>query len=176
MVEIALISSLDLTRCIGSTRYSICHHGLATEGLWSSCLSLLFFGNLVQAMKFCDFRPDALPVSERALNLKLEFGSSFLLRLTLSFVSQTLTTLRTSPQMSTRAAVYAFSHSPVAAKFVDLMCTFGLISKRVLRCRLLKSMSIFRLHWPTFSVPCRLWTNCHHTTPNRLLIWIFSEP
>ena len=68
--ETALVSRTDLTRCIGSTRYSICHHGLATEGLWSSCLSLLFFGNLVQAMKFCDFRPYALPVSERALNLK----------------------------------------------------------------------------------------------------------
>ena len=70
--DTALVSSSDLTRCIGSTRYSICHHGLATEGPWSSCLTLLFFCNLVEAMKFCDFRPYAVPVPERAIILKFE--------------------------------------------------------------------------------------------------------
>ena len=38
--ETALVSRLDMTRCIGSSEYSICHHGLATKGLWSSYLSL----------------------------------------------------------------------------------------------------------------------------------------
>ena len=81
--EPALASRSNLTRCIGSTRYSICLHGLATEGLWSSCLSLLFLGNLVQAMKFSDFRPYALPVSERAINLK--FGNWLILSVSPDF-------------------------------------------------------------------------------------------
>ena len=49
--ELALISRNQLDMCIGSSRYSICHEGLATEGVQPSCVSLLFFGNLVQAMK-----------------------------------------------------------------------------------------------------------------------------
>ena len=68
--ETALISRALMDLCIGSSRYSICHEGLATEGVQSSCLSLLFFGNLVQAMKVCDVRPVTLPIKERAVNLK----------------------------------------------------------------------------------------------------------
>ena len=68
--ETALISRAQMDLCIGSSRYSICHEGLATEGVQSSCLSLLFFGNLVQAMKVCDVRPVTLPIKERAVNLK----------------------------------------------------------------------------------------------------------
>ena len=47
--ETAIVSGRDLTRCIGSATYSIYHQRLSAEGLWSSCLSLLFFGNLVVA-------------------------------------------------------------------------------------------------------------------------------
>ena len=68
--ETAIVSSRYLTRCIGSATYGICHQGLSTEGLWSSCLSLLFSGNRVQAMKLCDLKLYTLPLSERAVNLK----------------------------------------------------------------------------------------------------------
>ena len=81
--ETALVSRLDLTRCIGSSRYSICHHGLSTEGLWSSCLSLLFFGNFVQALKVCDLKQYPLPMTERAVNLK--FGIWLILSSTSDF-------------------------------------------------------------------------------------------
>ena len=33
-------------------------------------LSLLFFGNLVQAKKVCDVKPVILPIKERAVSLK----------------------------------------------------------------------------------------------------------
>ena len=68
--ETALVTHRQLEQCIGSSRYSICHEGLATEGLQSSCLALLFFGNLVQAMKVCDVKVIQLPIKERAINLR----------------------------------------------------------------------------------------------------------
>ena len=68
--ETASVSRQQLDQCIGSSRYSICQQGFATEGSGSSCLSLLFFGNLVQAMKVCDLIPYQLPIIERAINLK----------------------------------------------------------------------------------------------------------
>ena len=68
--ETALLSHRDIGHCIGSSRYSICRQGIATEGLYSSCLSLLFFGNLVQAMQVCNVKPYQLPTTERALNLR----------------------------------------------------------------------------------------------------------
>ena len=42
----------DLASCIWSSRYSMCQQGLATESLRSSCLSLLFFGNLSRQSRF----------------------------------------------------------------------------------------------------------------------------
>ena len=68
--ETALFSRYQLDMCIGSSRYSICHEGLTTEGVQSSCLSLLFFGNLVQAMKVCNVKPVTLPIKERAVSLR----------------------------------------------------------------------------------------------------------
>ena len=68
--ETALIFKNQLDMCIGSSRYSICHDGLATEGGQSSCLCLLFLGNLVQAMKVCDVKPVTLPIKERVVSLR----------------------------------------------------------------------------------------------------------
>ena len=68
--ETSLISRNQLDMCIGSSRYSICLEGLAREGVQSSCLSLLFFGNLVQAMKVCDVKPVTLPIKERAVSFR----------------------------------------------------------------------------------------------------------
>ena len=81
--ETALVTESQVKNCIGSAQYSICHQGLATEGLTSSCLSLLFFGNLIQAMKVCDLVPYQLPVVERAVNLK--FGIWLILSATSDF-------------------------------------------------------------------------------------------
>ena len=68
--ETALITRRHMENCIGSSKYSICHEGLATEGVQSSCLSLLFFGNLIQAMKVCDMKPVTLPTKEQAVSLR----------------------------------------------------------------------------------------------------------
>ena len=68
--ETALITSAQMDSCVGASQYSICHEGLATEGVQSSCLSLLFFGNLVQAMKVCNVKPVVLPTKERAISLR----------------------------------------------------------------------------------------------------------
>ena len=68
--QTATLSSTQLTQCIGSSRYSICHAGLATAERDSSCLSLLFFENLLNAMKFCTVKPLILPPKARATNLK----------------------------------------------------------------------------------------------------------
>ena len=68
--ETAQITHRQLENCIGSAKYSICYEGIATEGVQSSCLSLLFFGNLIQAMKVCDVKPIVLPVTEQATNLR----------------------------------------------------------------------------------------------------------
>ena len=45
--QTATLSSAQLEQCIGSSRYSICHEVLATAERDSSCLSMLFFENLL---------------------------------------------------------------------------------------------------------------------------------
>ena len=52
--ETATLSRDQLSHCIGSSLYSICHQGLATAERNSSCLAMLFFETLVRAMKYCD--------------------------------------------------------------------------------------------------------------------------
>ena len=64
------ITHRQLENCIGSAKYRICHEGIATEGVQSSCLSLLFFGNLIRAMKVCDVKPIVLPVTDQVINLR----------------------------------------------------------------------------------------------------------
>ena len=72
--ETALITRRQIENSIGSLKYSICHEGLATEGVQFSCLSLLFFGNLTQAMKVCNMKPVTLPTKEQAVSLRMVFG------------------------------------------------------------------------------------------------------
>ena len=66
----ARITRNQLDTCNGSSCYSICREGLATEGVQSSCLSLFFCENLVQAMMVCDVKPDTVPIKERAVSLR----------------------------------------------------------------------------------------------------------
>ena len=68
--ETAVITRRQMNNCIGLSKYSICHEGLATEGVSSSCLSLLFFGNLFQAMKVCDVKSATIPIKEQAISLR----------------------------------------------------------------------------------------------------------
>ena len=68
--QTATVSSSQLPQCIGSSRYSICHEGLATAEPDSSCLSMLFFENLLHAMNSCSVKPHVLPIKARALNIK----------------------------------------------------------------------------------------------------------
>ena len=63
---------------------------------------------------------------------------------------------------STQAAEFVSLHSPLAAKFMDLMCILGLTSKHVTKCRQLISMWTSLFLWQTSWVLCRHWTSCHH--------------
>ena len=49
--QTATLTHQQLSHCIGSSRYSICHQGLATAERDSSCLAMLFFESLVKARK-----------------------------------------------------------------------------------------------------------------------------
>ena len=72
--QTATLSSSQLEQCIGSSSYSICHDVLATAERDSSCLSLIFFENLLHAMKFCSVRLHVLPSKARFTNLKYGIG------------------------------------------------------------------------------------------------------
>ena len=66
-----LVSESHIENCIGSSQNSICHQGFSTEGLRSSCLFILFLGNVVQALIVCALILYALPLKERYGNLEL---------------------------------------------------------------------------------------------------------
>ena len=49
LMETSLVTRDQLDKCIGSSKYGICHETLATENKDSSCLATLFFGNTMDA-------------------------------------------------------------------------------------------------------------------------------
>ena len=59
----------QLDKCIESSKYRICHETLATENIFSSCLSTLFFGKILDALEVCDTEPFPLPLKEKATNV-----------------------------------------------------------------------------------------------------------
>ena len=69
-METAHLSHYELSKCIGSDSYQICHESVATQYLRdSSCLSTLFFNTAIDALKVCDTDEMLLPAREQAENL-----------------------------------------------------------------------------------------------------------
>ena len=163
-----------MTRCIGSSKYSVCHHGLATEGLWSSCLSLLFFGNLVQAMKISDLKPYPLPVSERAVNLK--FGIWLILLASSDFELRE-SDLNGTTHLSTKVYPGCRICILILACGRQIRGPNVFIRSDLQTCSTIppsRFICIFQHHWPTSLVhflPCVI---CLHLTPYQQQIWIFS--
>ena len=68
-METAYLTEYDLSRCIGSSRYQICLHMIATELGHGPCLATLFFKGSVEALQICDPEQVALPATEKAEDL-----------------------------------------------------------------------------------------------------------
>ena len=66
--ETSLVTRNQLDKCIGSSKYRICHETFATENIYSSCLSTLYFGNIKDALEVCDTEPFPPPLKEKATN------------------------------------------------------------------------------------------------------------
>ena len=67
--ETALVKRDQLRKCIGSNNYKICHESMATETPDASCLAVLYFGNVMDAIEVCDTEAVTLPPKEKAMNL-----------------------------------------------------------------------------------------------------------
>ena len=69
MSETAHLTEHQLSNCIGSSRYQICHESMATERSHTSCLAALFFGTAMDAVRVCETENVYLPAVEKAENL-----------------------------------------------------------------------------------------------------------
>ena len=65
----ALVSQDQLAKCIASNKYKICHETMATETSDASCLAVLYFGSVMDAIDVCDTEAVTLPLKEKATNL-----------------------------------------------------------------------------------------------------------
>ena len=67
--ETALVTRDQLGKCIGSNKNKICHETMAAETSDASCLAVLYFGNVMDAIEDCDTEAVTLPLKEKATNL-----------------------------------------------------------------------------------------------------------
>ena len=58
-----------MEKCIGSSRYQICHENMATQMRYASCLSKLHFKGTMDAMQVFKTEKVFLPMREKASNL-----------------------------------------------------------------------------------------------------------
>ena len=68
-LKTSLVTRDQLDKCIGSSKYRICHETLATENKDSSCLAISYFGEIMNALEVCDTVPVPLPLKVKATNL-----------------------------------------------------------------------------------------------------------
>ena len=68
-MESTQVIKYQLDKCIGSSRYQICHENMATQMRHSSCLSTLYFKGTLEAMKGCETEKVFLPMREQPVNL-----------------------------------------------------------------------------------------------------------
>ena len=69
LMETSLVTRDQLDKCIGSSKYRICHETLATENKDSSCRATLYFGNVMDALEVCDTVPVPVSLKVKATNL-----------------------------------------------------------------------------------------------------------
>ena len=69
LMETSNVTRNQLEIFIGSSNYLLCHETLATEDEDSSCLSTLYFGNIMDALEVCDTVPVPLPLKVKATKL-----------------------------------------------------------------------------------------------------------
>ena len=106
--ETALITRRPMENCIGSSKYSTCHEGLATEGVQFSWLCLLFYGNLIQAMKVCDMKAVTQPTKKQAISLR--YGIWLILAATTHYtLTESLMKSSTPPVTTFPFASFAWS-------------------------------------------------------------------
>ena len=68
-METTPLTTDQLSKCLGSSRYRICYESMATEIAYSSCLATLFFKSPIDALGVCETEKVFLPVREQAKNL-----------------------------------------------------------------------------------------------------------
>ena len=64
-METALLSQKQLEKCLGSSRYRICHEAIPTGLQHSSCLTTLFFETSIDALSVCATETVFLPTLEQ---------------------------------------------------------------------------------------------------------------
>ena len=65
----AVLTEIDLSLCIGSSRYQICLEKFATESGHYSCLATFYFKDSVEALQICETEQIILRSTEKAENL-----------------------------------------------------------------------------------------------------------
>ena len=156
----------DLASCIWSSRYSMCQQGLATESLGSSCLSLLFFGNLSRQSRFVTSSFLNFP-SWNALSICALGSGWFYQQLPILNSESPWPMIRLiCSSKSSLVAEYVYTLHRVDTNFEVLMYSFVPTSIPVRRCLPLKPMLTFQFHCWTSSVFFRLSMNYYHITRN----------
>ena len=69
LMEVLLVTRDQLDKCISSSKYRICHETLATKNKDSSCLVILYFGIIMDALEVCETVTVPLPLKAEATNL-----------------------------------------------------------------------------------------------------------
>ena len=67
--ETVTLSQQQFDRCIGSSKYKICHEQFPSQSNQPSCLATLFLGSILKAAETCDTEVFYLPTNVQAENL-----------------------------------------------------------------------------------------------------------
>ena len=105
----ALVTEAYLANCIGSAQYSICDPGLATESLWSSCLSTIFLETLFRHWRYANLYLTFYLLRNKSSIWSLAFGSSFLPPLISNFGNVMQSQIRLLLLLLTQEVEYVFS-------------------------------------------------------------------
>ena len=68
-METTVLTKQQFDRCLGSSKYRICHETMETHLGQATCLSTLYFHNVMTALTVCETKKVFLPSPEKATNL-----------------------------------------------------------------------------------------------------------
>ena len=153
--ETALLSHRDIGHCIGSARYSICRQGIATEGLYSSCLSLFSLEILYKRCKYATWNHTNCPLPNELSIFAMGSGSLCLPLPTFNYVAARwpLCNPLTLPQWMD--AKFVLSLWVVVNNSLAPIYTCDQIWTVVLCFQLSQRMSFFR------TLLLQYWVHCH---------------